>query len=128
MPTRSRSHKVSVLIFAVCVPASLLCLRAMPQQVTYSKIATATAAPAGFASIVAPAQSIVVSTSAVTANSQIFVQFDETAGSGCTAGVTGLEANRYFVSARTANTNFTIKAASALPAGDTACLSYSIVN
>jgi hypothetical protein len=134
MPSHSRNRKALATLGALCIAAILLSLRAMPQQVTttapltYSTIATASSAPAGFASIVFPAQQVTVSTTAVTANSQIFVQFDETAGSSCTTGVGALEGNRYFVLSRTAGTSFVIKAAAAIPTGDTACLSYFIVN
>jgi hypothetical protein len=73
---------------------------------------------------------VVVNTSAVTANSQIFVQFDESLGTalGVTCNTLGAaEGNRYFISARAAGTSFTIKAANS-NGTNPACLSYVIVN
>lgn len=122
------------LLAVICSAAILLSAREAPQNVTatapltYALLATSSSAPAGFASIAAPANSVTVTTAAVTANSQILVQFDETTGAGCSVGVGALEGNRYYVSTRSPGSSFTIKAAAALPTGDTACLSYFIVN
>lgn len=70
---------------------------------------------------------VVVSTTAVTANSRIFIQEDPslvlTGSPTCNT-----DAGRtYLVTARTASTSFTITA-SAAPVTNPACLSYFIVN
>jgi hypothetical protein len=80
--------------------------------------------------IAAGATTVVVNTTAVTAVSQIQVQFDEALGTK--PGVMGNnlasgENPTYFVSTRTAGTSFTIKA-SAPPTTNPACLSYTITN
>jgi len=90
--------------------------------------AACSAAPAGSVVIDAGATTVVVSTTAVTANSQVFVQEDPSLATklgGITCNtVTG---RTYTVTARTGGTSFTITA-SAAPATDRACLSYFIVN
>lgn len=127
------NRRALLAVGAFCLVAILFSMPAKPQQVattaplTYSQILTATSGPAGFAHIVGPAGSLVVSTTSVTANSQILPEYDETAGSSCSA-VTNTENNRYWVSARTAGSSFTIKAATAISTGNTACLSYFIIN
>lgn len=131
------SRKAVVSLVALSVAALLLCLPASSQQVTttaptttpaltYSQLATTTSAPAGFTAITAGNQTVVVSTSAVTANSQIFVQYDETAGSSCTSAL--LQEGNRFVNARSPGTSFTIKSTAAIATGNTACPSYFIVN
>ncbi len=90
--------------------------------------AACTAAPAGSVVIDAGATTVVVSTTAVTANSQVFVQEDPSLATklgGITCNtVTG---RTYTVTARAGGTSFTITS-SAAPATDRACLSYFIVN
>ncbi|MBX4206185.1 hypothetical protein KW784_00085 [Candidatus Parcubacteria bacterium] len=70
---------------------------------------------------------LVVNTSAVTANSQILITEDSSLGTrlGITCNTT--TGRIYTVSARTAGTSFTIKS-SANPATNKACLNYWIVN
>jgi len=138
IPNYSASRRTVVSLVALSLAALLLRLPASPQQVTataptttpaltYSQLATTTSAPAGFTAITAGNQTVVVSTSAVTANSQILVQYDETAGSSCTSALLQ-EGNRYFVNARSPGSSFTIKSTAAIATGNTACLSYFIVN
>lgn len=84
------------------------------------------AAPAGSVVIDAAATSVVVSTTAVTANSQITPTFDSSLGTrlGITCNTTiALPA----ITARTAGTSFTITIAIA-PITNPACFSYTIVN
>lgn len=84
------------------------------------------AAAAGAFVVDAAATSVVVSTTAVTANSEIFVQFDSSLGTrlGITCNTTGaLPA----VTARTAATSFTV-AVPAAPVTNPACFDYHIVN
>ena len=84
----------------------------------------------GSVTVAAAATTKVVNDSAVTANSQIFVQFDESLGTklGVTCNTAGAsEAALYFVSARTAGTSFTIKT-NVAPTTNPACLSFHIVN
>ncbi|MCU1338851.1 MAG: hypothetical protein JWO19_4432 [Bryobacterales bacterium] len=91
---------------------------------------TCSASIAGRVSIAAAATTVTVSTTTVTANSEIFVQFDETLGTALSVtcnNAAASEAAQYFVSARTAATSFTIKT-SVAPTTNPACLSYRIVN
>lgn len=83
-------------------------------------------AAAGTVVIDAAATSVVVSTTAVTANSEIFVQFDSSLGArlGITCNVT---ASVPAITARTAATSFTITIPVA-PITNKACYSYRIVN
>ncbi len=83
-------------------------------------------APAGFVVIDAGATTVVVSTTAVSANSQIFITMDISAGTqlGITCNSTYADS---YVSARTAATSFTITTTAA-PAGQPRCYSYFVVN
>lgn len=83
-------------------------------------------ASAGSVVVDAGSTTVVVSTTAVTANSQIHVTFDSSLGArlGITCNTT---AALPFVSARTAATSFTLSVTVA-PAADAACYSYSIIN
>lgn len=89
--------------------------------------AACSAAPAGSVVMDATDTTTVVATTAVTANSQIFIQEDSSLGTrlGVTCNTT--IARTYAVTARTAATSFTITA-SAAPAVNPACLSYHIIN
>ena len=89
--------------------------------------AACSAAPAGSVVIDAGATTVVVSTTAVTANSQIFVQDDSSLGTKLGVTCNTAAFRDYRVSARTAATSFTITA-SAAPVTNPACLSYSIIN
>jgi len=84
------------------------------------------AAPAGAVVIDAGATTVVVSTTAVAANSQIFVTFDSSLstrlGITCNATVA-----LPVVSARTTSTSFTISVPAA-PAVNPACFDYFIIN
>lgn len=83
-------------------------------------------AAAGSVVVAAAGTTVVVDTSAVTANSQIFLTFDSSLGTklGVTCNVT--EPALYGVSARSATTSFTITAT--MPSVNPACFSYFIVN
>jgi hypothetical protein len=89
--------------------------------------AVCSSASAGSVAIANPATTVQVNTTAVTANSQIFVFEDSSLGTrlGVTCNTT--TGRTYTVSARTAATSFTITA-SATPAANSACLSYLVVN
>lgn len=89
--------------------------------------ATCGAAPAGTVVIDAADTTTVVSTTAVTANSEITLQEDSSLGArlGITCNTT--TGRTYTVTARTAGTSFTITASGA-PAATPACLSYKIIN
>lgn len=84
-------------------------------------------APAGNVVIAAAATTVQVNTSSVTANSQIFIQEDDSLGAklSVTCNTTSLGATK--ISARTAATSFTITTAVA-PTTNPACLSYWIIN
>ncbi len=89
--------------------------------------ATCGAAPAGSVAMSTGTDTLVVDTTAVTANSQILITEDSSLGSRlgitCNTGT-----NRaYTISARTASTNFTVKSTNN-PVTNKACLSYWIVN
>lgn len=88
---------------------------------------TCGSAAAGSVGITNPATTVTVSTTAVTANSQIFVFEDSTLGTKLTATCNATAGRTYMVTTRTAGVSFIITA-SATPAANTACLSYLIVN
>jgi hypothetical protein len=95
-----------------------------------SPAAVCSGAATGSVVIAAGTSSVVVNTTAVTAVSQIQVQFDETLGTklGVTRNSSQASENpAHFVSARAPGTSFTIKTSSA-PTVNPACLSYSITN
>lgn len=83
-------------------------------------------AAAGSFVIDAAASTVVVSTTAVTANSEVFVQYDSSLGTrlGVTCNVTVALPS---VTARTAATSFTVTVPAA-PVTNPACYSYHIVN
>ena len=83
-------------------------------------------APAGAFVVDAASSSTVVSTTAVTANSEILVTFD--AGLGARLGITcnAVVPPSYFVSARTAGASFTLT--SSAPQTNPACFNYLVVN
>lgn len=89
--------------------------------------AVCSAAPAGSVAMATGGSTLVVNTTAVTANSQIFVIEDSSLGTrlGITCNTT--TGRVYSINARTAGTSFTIKS-SANPAANKACLSYWIIN
>ena len=84
-------------------------------------------AAAGSFVIDAGTTSTVVSTTAVTADSEIFIQEDSSLGTRLSATCNTTIARQYVVTARTAGTSFTVTA-SAAPVTNPACLSYKIVN
>jgi hypothetical protein len=85
------------------------------------------AAVAGRVSIAAAATTVVVATTAVTANSEIKVQEDASVGAALSVTCNTTTGRIYTITARTAGTSFTITA-SAAPATNPACLTFSIVN
>jgi len=88
--------------------------------------AVCAAAAAGSVVVAAAASTVVVNSTAVTANSQIFVVYDSSLGTKlgvtCNATIPAL----YGVTARTAATSFTLTATA--PVTNPACFSYFIVN
>lgn len=89
--------------------------------------AVCAAAAAGSVVIAAAGTTVTVNTTAVTANSQIFITEDSSLGTKLSVTCNTTIARTYAVTARTAATSFTITA-SAAPVTDPACLSYAIVN
>lgn len=89
--------------------------------------AVCSAASAGSVAMATGGSTLVVNTTAVTVNSQIFVTEDSSLGTrlGITCNTT--TGRVYSINARTAGTSFTIKS-SANPAANKACLSYWIIN
>jgi hypothetical protein len=87
----------------------------------------ATASPSGSVSIAAAATTVVVSTTKVTANSQIFIQEDSSLGSALSVTCNTTISRTYAVTARTAGTSFTISS-SVAPSANPACLNYWVVN
>ena len=83
-------------------------------------------AAAGSVVVAAAATTVVVDSTAVTANSQIFLMFDSSLGTKLSVTCNGTEPALYGVTARTANTSFTITAT--MPSVNPACFSYFIVN
>lgn len=88
---------------------------------------TCGSAPSGSVAMPTGGDTIVVNTTAVTANSQIMVTEDSSLGSRLGITCNTAVGRRYTISARTAGTSFTIRA-NANPATNKACLSYFIVN
>lgn len=85
-------------------------------------------ASAGSFAIAASATSVVVDTTAVTANSQIFVQQDDTLGTKLSVTCnTGILAGPPAVTARSAATSFTVSVTAGLTVNPV-CFSYFIVN
>tara|TARA_R110000868_G_scaffold58624_2_gene180826 strand:- start:87 stop:1514 length:1428 start_codon:yes stop_codon:yes gene_type:complete len=88
--------------------------------------AVCAAAAAGSVVVAAAATTVVVNSTAVTANSQIFVVYDSSLGTKlgvtCNATIPAL----YGVTARTAATSFTLTATA--PVTNPACFSYFIIN
>ena len=95
------------------------CSQAVNPAVCASDVSGSVGIPAG-------TTSVVVDTTAVTANSQILVTFDSSLGSklGVTCNTTFVAP---FISARTAGTSFTISVTAA-PSTNPACFSYTILN
>jgi hypothetical protein len=89
--------------------------------------AVCSSAPSGSVAMATGGSTLQVNTTAVTANSQIFIMEDSSLGTrlGITCNTT--TGRIYTISARTAGSNFTIKS-TANPATNKACLSYFIVN
>lgn len=88
---------------------------------------TCAAASAGNVGITNPATTVTVATTAVGANSQIFVFEDSTLGTKLGATCNATLGRSYMITTRTPGASFIITA-SATPAANTACLSYLIVN
>ena len=93
---------------------------------------TATPADCGASStgaviISAAATVVVVNTTAVTANSQIFIQEDSSMGTKLSVTCNTTISRTYAVTARTAATSFTLTS-SAAPSANPACLHYWVVN
>lgn len=84
-------------------------------------------ASAGHFAIAAATTSVVVNTTAITANSQVFVTENSDMGSRIAVTCNTTLGRSYVVTARTAGTSFTITT-SAAPVTDPACLAYHIVN
>jgi hypothetical protein len=88
-------------------------------------------ATAGMAAILTTGATVVVSTSSVTANSEIKIQYDETLGGSsqlnviCNTGTS--EGATYWVSSRTPGSSFTIKT-SVTPVTHPACVSWTLNN
>lgn len=89
--------------------------------------ATCSSASSGSVAMATGGSTLVVNTTAISANSQILITEDSSLGSrlGITCNTT--TGRVYSVSSRTAGTSFTIKS-SANPATNKACLSYWIIN
>ncbi len=106
---------------------------------TFTSMATATncadgagdaacgSAVAGSVVIDAADTDTVVSTTGVTADSQIFIQEDSSLGTRLSVTCNTDTGRTYTITARTAATSFTVTASGA-PTTNPACLSYSIVN
>jgi hypothetical protein len=84
-------------------------------------------ATTGKVSIAAAATTVTVSTTAVTANSEIFIQEDSTWGTALSVTCNTTIARTYAVTTRTAATSFVISS-SVAPIANPACLSFRIIN
>lgn len=88
--------------------------------------AVCASAAAGSVVVAAATTTVVVNTTAVTANSQIFLMFDSSLGTKLGVTCNATEPALYGVTARSAATSFTIT--STAPTSNPACFSYFIVN
>lgn len=88
--------------------------------------AVCSSASAGSIVVAAAATTVVVNTTAVTANSQIFLMYDSSLGTKLGVTCNATEPALFGVTARTAATSFTITATA--PITNPACFSYFIVN
>jgi hypothetical protein len=89
--------------------------------------ATCGSAPSGSVAMATGGSTLVVNTTAVTANSQIMITEDSSLGSRLGITCNTATTRDYRINARVASTSFTIKS-SANPATNKACLSYWIIN
>ena len=89
--------------------------------------AACAAAPSGHFVIDAADSNTVISTTAVTANSEIFLQEDSSLGALLTVTCNTSIVRSYVVTARTAGSSFTVTA-SAAPVTNPACMGYKIEN
>jgi hypothetical protein len=85
------------------------------------------ASATGTVIISAAATAVVVNTTAVTANSQVFIQEDSSMGTKLSVTCNTTISRTYAVTARTAATSFTLTS-SAAPSSNPACLHYWVVN
>jgi hypothetical protein len=85
------------------------------------------AAASGFVTIAAGATTRTINTSAMTANGVVFIQEDSSLGSALGVTCNTTTGRTYTVTTRTAGTSFVV-AASAPPAANPACLSYTIIS
>lgn len=85
------------------------------------------AAPTGAFTIAAAATTRTVSTTAVTANSRIFIMEDQTLGTALSVTCNTGTIRTYFITAKTAATSFQVTTSSA-PVTNPACLTYVIAN
>ena len=146
MSNRFRSHRILAFAGGLVLISLLSRVAANPQQITATQPftypllktssacassaspAVCSAAPAGFVAVPASATTLTVDTTAVTANSQIFLQFDSSLGTALSVTCNASQAGKlYWVSARSAGTSFTITTNTSF-ATNFACLSYFIVN
>jgi len=134
IPPNTTETCVSTLISASAAGANWTCSQSDNTNITpcvsAASAAVCGAAPTGSVNILTNGTSIVVNTTAVTANSQILVVEDESLGTrlGVTCSTQAvLTTGSPFVSARTPGTSFTI-AVQAADAAHPICLSYSIKN
>ncbi len=97
------------------------------QPVCISAGGTCGAAPSGYVTIAAAATTVTVATTKVTANSQITITEDQSLGTALSVTCNTGTIRTYYVTTRTAGTNFVITT-SAMPVTNPACLSYSIIN
>ena len=82
----------------------------------------------GIVTIAASAQTVVVNTTAVTATSPILLTYDGSTTLGTALGVTcNTTSQPLFVSARTAGSSFTIKAATGNFSTNPGCMSFHII-
>lgn len=88
--------------------------------------AVCASAAAGSVVVAAAGTTVTVNTTAVTANSQIFVTYDSSLGTKLSVTCNVTEPALYGVTARTAATSFVITSSS--PVTNPACFSYFIVN
>jgi hypothetical protein len=136
-----RNRRVLASIGLLALVSLLPSVTANPQQVTvspklnYTVVCTSNASPAvcsadaaGFVALPSTGTTLTVKTTAVTAKSQIFLQFDATLGTALGVTCDNTPSGVYWVNMRSTSgtVGFTVKTAAA-PTNNS-CFSYLIVN
>jgi hypothetical protein len=121
-----KGHLTSTLMDFTAVKTSALSFGTATNCADSAGAAACGSAAAGRFVADAAATSVVVSTTAVTANSEIFVEYDSSLGTALSVTCNATIPSTYAVTARTAGTSFTLTTTANV--ANPGCFSYHIVN